>query len=45
MGKRSEDKSNTEKVIIPIDSDKKRAGDDCINTNNQFTVRQNELSK
>ena len=43
VGKRSEDKSNTEKVIIPTVSAKERAGDDCINTSNQFTVRQNKL--
>ena len=43
VGKRSEDKSNTEKVIMPTVSAKERAGDDCINTSNQFTVRQNKL--
>ena len=45
MGKRLEEKNNTEKIIISIVCDKERAGDDCINTNNQFTVRQNKLSK
>ena len=41
-------------MIIPIVCHKERAGEDCINTtagedcintNNQFTVRQNKLSK
>ena len=45
VGKRLEEKNNTEKVKIPIVYDKERAGDDCINRNNQFTVRQNKLSK
>ena len=45
VGKRLNEKDNTEKVKIPIVCDKERACDNCINTNNQFTVRQNELSK
>ena len=45
VGKRLEEKNSTEKVMIPIVCDKERAGDNCINTNNQFTVRQNKLSK
>ena len=43
--KRSEDKSTTEKVIIPVVSDKERADDDCITTDNHFTVSQKKLSK
>ena len=43
-GKRSGDKNNKEKVVIPIGGETERAGDDHANTNRQLsckTVRQN----